>query len=109
VKVGEPKKEIVFSAGKNRKAEKMCATWNGMITVRKKWSHNEIEKEIVKKKVKKVKYELCGGSDEKKSERDEINWNWDVIDGMEMNQVNMVDFVVDLIKIMRIWMKRLKI
>jgi len=52
--------------------------------------------------VKKVKYELCGGSDEKKSERDEINWNWDVIDGMEMNQVNMVDFVVDLIKIMRI-------
>jgi len=41
--------------------------------------------------VKKVKYELCGGSDEKKSERDEINWNWDVIDGMEMNQVNMVD------------------
>jgi len=52
----------------NRKALKMCATKNVMIAVWKKGSHNEIEKEIVKKKVKKVKYELCVESDEKKSE-----------------------------------------
>jgi len=36
VKVGEPKKEKVIWARKNRKALKMCATKNVMIAVRKK-------------------------------------------------------------------------
>jgi len=56
-----------------------------MIAVRKKWSRKKIEKEIVKKKVKKGKKKLCDGSDEKMSERDEINGIWNVIKGMDKN------------------------
>jgi len=41
--------------------------------------------EIVKKKVKKSKKELCDRSDEKMSERDEINGIWNVIKGMDKN------------------------